>query len=147
MEPTVAASSGETRMIRSTLCFAATAVIRDADSNSVSVFNLFEGFLALQLPVLVPQLSCFSLWVRDDGDPQRIDGNFTVTLDDEVLTMAAMHVDFAGPLTKRTRTVIHLGGLVIPRIGLLRIRFVLTSGATAEYVGQIEAPPAVVTQS
>jgi hypothetical protein len=51
-------------MIRLKTCFAAVAVIRDAETNAVSAFNILEGVGAAGLPVFMQQLAFFSLAIR-----------------------------------------------------------------------------------
>ena len=131
-------------MISSKLCFAATAVIRDNQTNRISAFNILEGLIPLGLPLFLPELSCVTLWEREVGDAQVIRGTFTVNLDNDNLTTTQMHVDFSEVM--RSRSIVNISGLVIPRSGVLRFRFVLETGATAEYSAEIEAPPPAVAQ-
>jgi hypothetical protein len=131
-------------MISSKLCFAATAIIRDGESNFISAFNVIEGMVAAGFPMFVPQLSSFALWLRDEGDPQRLAGTFTVSLNDDVLTRVAMHVDFGNVF--RSRSVINMNGLVVPRAGVLWFRFALDNGVHAEYDVAVQPPPAVAVQ-
>jgi hypothetical protein len=132
-------------MIRSKLCFAAAAIIRDGESNIISAFNVFEGLVPTGLPLFLQQVSCFALWQRDDGDPQQVSGNFTATLDGDTLANARILVDFAG--LRRSRSIVNMQGFVVPRSGVLQFRFVLETGATAEYSLDIDPPPAVAAQA
>jgi hypothetical protein len=132
-------------MIRSTLCFAAAAIIRDAATNSISVFNVLEDFAPAGLPFFIPYLACVALWEREAGDAQRVQGTFTVQLGNDTLSTVQMHVDFGE--VRRSRSMININGLAVPRSGALRFRFVLETGPTAEYSLNVEAPPAVAAQA
>jgi hypothetical protein len=86
-------------------------------------------------------------FLREDGDPQQVQGTFTVTLDDDAppLTNTRMHVDFLN--LPRTRSIVNMNGLVVPRPGVLHFRFVLDNGVATEYTVDIEHPPVVAAQA
>jgi hypothetical protein len=85
------------------------------------------------------------LFEREQADPEQVEGEFTMTLEDEVLGNAPLAVDFAGQL--RYRSIVQLNGLVVPRPGLLRFRVALPGDIHADYVIRAEpAPPAQVIQ-
>lgn len=129
-------------MIRPKICFAALAVIRDAETNTVSAFNILEGLIALGFPFFLQSLRLFVLWQREPGDPARVDGTFRVRIEEQELATAPMNADFQGGLLNRT--VIKLDGLIIPRAGSLHMVCELTTGARAEYQVNVEAPAPVV---
>jgi hypothetical protein len=90
-------------------------------------------------------LLCFALWQREEGDPERTPGNFTVTLGHDTLTTTQIYVDFQG--RRRSRNMVNINGLVVPLPGALQFRFVLETGITAEYSVDIDPPPAVAAQA
>jgi hypothetical protein len=128
-------------MITARLCFAALAVVRDSESNSISAFNILEGLTAAGTPFLMQSVSFFALWQRELTDPPRASGTFTVAINDEELNRAAINVDFGG--NTRNRTVVNVNGLVVPRPGSLRFRIVLETGARAEYAVDVVTLPTV----
>ncbi len=128
-------------MIRSKLCFAAAATIRDAETNLMSIFSLVEDMTFVGLPGVIANLSCVALWERDREDPDSVNGTFDLMLDRDPLAHADIRTDFAG--TMRNRTVVNIGGIVISRSGTVHVRFTLQGGQIAEYYFQINAPAPV----
>jgi hypothetical protein len=135
---------GNQLMITAKLCMVANAIIRDAETNVLSAFNILEGFVPAGFPFFVQQLSCFVLWERGDADPEHVAGNFTVVLDQEELTNARIQVDF---VSRRNRSIVNMNGLLVPHPGVLHFRFALDGGAAAEYAVDVERPPAGVAQA
>ena len=129
-------------MISERLCFAAVAVIRDSETNTISAFSILEGLKAVTLPFIMPSLSFFALWEREQTDPVRTVGTFSASINEELLVESRLDVDFGPNL--RARTIANLSGLVVPTSGQLRFRFALEGGARAEYVVDVAAPPPVV---
>lgn len=129
-------------MIRARICFAAFAVIRDTETNSISAFNIVEGIAAAGFPFFMPSLTFFVLWQREPNDPARINGRFTVSIEEQELVALPIEADFGQGL--RNRNIVNLGGLVVPRVGALRMTCVLDTGARADYAVDITPPPAIV---
>jgi hypothetical protein len=128
-------------MIHPKICFAALAVVRDAETNSMSVFNILEGVTAVGIPLLIQNMSFFVLWQREEADERRIEGTFTAAIGDQELSQVRVDLDFGENI--RNRTVVNLNGLVIPRPGTLRFRIVLTNNVEATYTVDVAAPPPV----
>lgn len=129
-------------MIRAKLCFAASAVVRDADSNSISAFNILEGIAAVGFPLFIQFASYFVLWERNATDAAETAGTFTLAIDGEQLSTAQISLNFGGNL--RHRTTMNVNGLVVPHPGNLRFRLELAEGQTADYVVDVTALPATV---
>jgi hypothetical protein len=131
-------------MIRLKLCFVAEAVIRDADTNAVSAFNILEALTPAGFPILVQRISCYTLWERENNDAPQVNGRFTVAIGDNVLNETAIRMDFAG--APKAKTLINMNGLILPQPGLLRFQIDLDGGAHAEYTVDVNPPPAAVVQ-
>jgi hypothetical protein len=128
-------------MIIPKVCFAALALVRDAETNSMSVFNILENVTAVGMPVLIQNMAFFVLWQREEADERRVGGTFTAAIGDLELTQTHVDLDFGANI--RNRTLVNLNGLVIPRPGALRFRIVLTNDVEASYTVDIAAPPPV----
>ncbi|MFZ0970569.1 MAG: hypothetical protein WCC76_06880 [Candidatus Acidiferrales bacterium] len=126
-------------MMRVKTCFAALAVVRDAETNSMSAFNILEAITAVGLPFFMQNASFLVLWERDADDPQRVAGRLTIAVGNQELSASAVNVDFEANL--RNRTVINVNGLIVPSAGHLSFRIVLENGVQAEYVVDVLAPP------
>jgi len=124
-------------MIRSKICLVADGVIRDAQTNVISIFNLTEVLVAQGFPLLIQKLSFFALWEKEPNDPNVHQGAFSVAMNDKPLMSQEIHIDFQENL--RNRTIIVLGGLVIPEPGTLAFTLSLKDGAQARYVVEINA--------
>lgn len=132
-------------MIRPTICFAALAVVRDTETNSISAFNILEGIGATGFPLLLQNATFFVLWEREATDPLHIPASFTVGLAGQVpLITHQITLDFAEHIP-RHRSIANLNGLIVPTPGLLRFRLVPEIGTPAEYTVVISAaaPPGV----
>lgn len=125
-------------MIRAKLCFAASFVLRDADSNVISAINVLEGIVPAGVPIFIPNVAAFALWQRDQGDPAECEGHFSITLDREPLANVRVRASFQN--FPRTRTIVNVAGLVVPRPGELHFRFQLDDGPAAEYSLTVEEP-------
>lgn len=127
-------------MIRPKLCFAALAVVRDGETNTISAFNIFEGLGAVGFPFLLQNAAFFVLWERDPADPARMGATFTVGVDGHpALGTQQITLDFQEVLSHRS--IVKLNGLVVPTPGSLRFRIVPETGTAAEYAFDVSAAP------
>ncbi|HEV3219441.1 MAG TPA: hypothetical protein VGZ48_06690 [Candidatus Acidoferrales bacterium] len=127
------------------ICFLAEGLIRDAESNSMSAFNIVEGITPAGLPLFVQKLAFFVLWEREPAEPERVEGQFHVLMGEERLSAANVVVEFAG--LRRSRSIVYVNGLVIPRPGTIIFRIDLAGGGRGEYGIEIEPPPVVANQA
>ena len=129
-------------MISLKLCFVAEGVVRDADTNSISAFNILEGIIPAGVPFFLQRLTFFTLWQREDRDPPQVNGQFRITIGEQVLHDAQVRMDFQNVL--RTRMVLNMSGLVVPAPGVLRFEVNLVGGVRAEYMIDVQPPPVAV---
>lgn len=118
-------------MIRHILSLVAEQVIRDGDTNVVSIINLLEGLVAAEgFPFGFPRLAFLSIWERDPEDPDSFPFRFTAEFNGQVmLEKVGQQMNFRG--RRRNRTTIAIGGLVMPRAGHLTLTFALEDGPSA----------------
>lgn len=102
-------------MVRSIICLVADSVIRDAETQLVSVFNILEGITSEGFPLVIPKLTFFSLWGRDEGDARQFTARFTINLDGTELKSLEVPINFSDKVRNRNFVAIH--GLLIPRPG------------------------------
>jgi len=117
--------------MRSIVCLAAEGVIRDAQTNNISIFNILEGVTAEGFPLFIQRVTFFVFWERDAEDPQQISGRFRVEVAGRELHAQPIHINFGNVL--KNRTIIVTQGLVIPQPGSLTFAITLDSGLTASY--------------
>lgn len=135
--------------MRSIIALAAEVVIRDAENNSISVFNILEGVVAEGFPMLVPRVAHLVLWEREAREGAVRQGRLSVHLDERQLFSQPLVIDFQQFFRSRTISIIQ--GLVIPGPGQLRFSLSIDDGPTAVYTVPISAtaqagPPQVVVQ-
>ncbi len=118
-------------MIRGKMGLCAESVVRDAETNSISVFNILEDIAASVFPLFLQKLVFFALLERDEEDPAEYDLRFVVEHPSQDLFNASFHIDFQGRL--RTRAIVNLQGLVIPAPGPITFRLRSESDELASY--------------
>ena len=69
-------------MITNKLSLVAIAVIRDGDSNQISVFGVMEQVTAAGIPFFLPNVLFYALWHREASDPGELKGTFTVSINE-----------------------------------------------------------------
>ena|SRR5438034_1006827 len=106
-------------MLMSRLMLCAEAVIRDAERNAISIFNLIEDIEAEALPLLIPRFVVFNMLERDDADPETFSCLLRIALDDEKLFEQDIELSFQDK--KRNRSIFTLQGLALFRPGVLRV--------------------------
>jgi hypothetical protein len=92
----------------------------DTQSGLLSIFEVLESINAPQLPALLQEFVFITLLERADGEPDLHDGTIVLSLDGQVLHSQKMPIDFGK--RKRSRLLVRLGGLEIPRPGILSVQ-------------------------
>ena len=105
-------------MVECTLAVCAETIIRDAETNSISIINVLEELPGHGFPLLMPKLSCLFMFRRNADDPSELDGQITFKIDDEHIISGPIHVNFQGGL--RHRQIVVMRGFVIARPGIVR---------------------------
>ena len=126
-------------MIRGKHFLCAEFVIRDAESNGISLINLLEQAVPQGFPALLPRLAVLLLLERDPGDPNEITYTFKVRMDeDPPLFEQSVTSGFQGQLS--TRQIMIVGGLPIPHPGKLRLTAATPTQTLGDYVIPIQPP-------
>ena len=121
-------------MIRVKTCFVAEGVVTDRDTDQTSAFGLVEGVQAETYPLAIQKLAFFCLQARTPGDPQRVTGEFSLTLNGRDLARQSVDIDFQQLL--QNRTTIRLVGLTLSEPGELVFRMAIPGHDTAEWTMQ-----------
>ena len=106
-------------MIKGKLLLCAEGVSIDKRSNNATIFNIIEGLNLRHLPVVFPKMTIFSVFERDDGDPETWDGEFSIRIDGSEVAHDALPVNFQGQ--KVTRTILTVAGLPITQPGKMKL--------------------------
>jgi hypothetical protein len=106
-------------MIQLKLAVCAESVVRDGETNTVSVFNILEEITALSFPAAIPKLSVLFMLERENDDPDRIDCLITFTLGEKELGRAEMEGNFEDKFRNRLMLVVQ--GVMLPEPGILSV--------------------------
>jgi hypothetical protein len=106
-------------MIRGKLLLCAEGVSIDKRSNNATIFNIIEQLNFKHLPVVYPKMMIFSLFERDDGDPETWDGKLSICIGGIEVANTTLNINFQGK--KRTRNILTFGGLPITQPGEMEI--------------------------
>jgi hypothetical protein len=129
-------------MPRAMLCLAAKGVIRDAETNNISIFSLLETMTPQGFPAFMQELSVFVLWQRQPEDPPGIDVQFRTLNNAHLLHELVVHVAFGEG--QMHRSIITLVGLVLTEPGHLTFTFAVNGAEIARYDIAISPPQAQV---
>lgn len=104
------------------LCLAAKGVIRDARTNSISVFNIIEEVTPQGFPVLFQEIAFLGVWMNDapfGSVPTSV--NFNLILNGRKISSQEMTVRIESG--RIHRHIIAVQGLVVTEPGELRAEF------------------------
>ena len=116
----------------------AEGIIRDTETNRISVFQIFEHITPEGLPLLFTHFKILVFIDREDKDPSEIKFNLRINLNKEKLLEKAVSVNFHDK--KRNRTIINVGGLTIGNPGILQASIWLDDKMLNEYKVIINEP-------
>jgi hypothetical protein len=91
-------------MITVPFCLFSEQIIRDAETNKMSVVNILDGILAASFPVIIPILVFFVEFRKDPGDPQIVDVTFHFSVNGNEVLRQPHRVDFQNQLLCRAIT-------------------------------------------
>lgn len=111
-------------MIRSIIALCADGVVRDCETNHVSIFNIMEQIAVPGFPVFLPRFSVFNLLTREANDPSVHECELVISNNDAVIVTTPIRVDFQDKM--RNRCTVVIGGLTIANPG--RVTATLRSG-------------------
>jgi hypothetical protein len=126
-------------MITCKLALCAESVVRDVESNRMSIFNIFEGFKSHGFPIGFPKYACFFFLAREEGDNVTFEASLGFHLNESSLKDFPVNVNFEDKMN--TRVVINVLGLVIPGPGILSTRLMYEGRELGRWdikVGSIE---------
>ena len=131
--------------MRLKICLVAEGVIRDAQTNGISIYNVLEAIIPEGFPVFIQKVVFFGLWERDNkkDTPNQCPAKLSIKLDDEVLFLKDAEINFQGKL--RTRTITTVNGLVVSRPGKVTFMLEPKDGPIATY-DLIVKPPEDIPQ-
>ncbi len=132
-------------MIRNVVSLVAEVVIREAETNNISVINIIDNITAQGFPLFMSRLAFLTIWEKETADPNAYRTIFSIALNEQNLHTQEINIDFQGHL--RHRQIVTMQGLVIPQPGPVIFRLAIDGGPEATFTLNIQAPqPAIRTE-
>lgn len=104
-------------MITCKYAIAAKGVIRDSETNNISIYNVYDDIHPKSFPVLFQNLAFLAILNRDQGDLAEISLKLNIVINGDVLFSNKVDAKFGEMLA--TRVLFNINGLVIQKPGLL----------------------------
>ncbi len=118
-------------MITCKVMVAAEGIVRDAETNNISVFNILENLSVTSFPLFMQKLYVLCYIRREDGDPTQIDCEIKVSINDDELVAMPLRLDFLDQNVNRATGLIQ--GLAIPSPGTLHFVFLYDGSELNSY--------------
>src|SRR5262245_34005358 len=99
-------------MLQSILCLAAKGVIRDVQTNNISVFEILEQLRSSAVPFVLQESGLLAVWKRSLDDAAQFDVTLRVVNNGELLFEQPINVVFSAGSTTN-RSVVSIMGLVV----------------------------------
>ena len=126
-------------MITSPLMVCADRVIRDAQTNNISVINIIEGITPEGLPLFIQRFMIFAFLERNiKEDPSQIKCKVRIKISGNKLLENVIVVDFKDK--ERNRLIYEIGGLVIPTNGTFEASLLLGRRVLNKYELIVQPP-------
>jgi len=106
-------------MINGRLLLCAEGVSVDQRSNNATMFNVIDQLNFRHLPVVFPKMVIYSVFERDNGDPETWDLELLICIEGSEVVHELVPIKFLGK--KRVRNTLTLGGLPITQPGKMEI--------------------------
>lgn len=126
-------------MITPVLCLVAENVVRDAESNTMSVINIVEEVVATGVPTLMPKIAFLAIWEREPEDPITHTADFQIKMGEQFLLQQEVTINFGRGV--RTRNVINIIPLLVPALGEIEFTMSIRGGPRQSRSLKAVAPP------
>lgn len=135
-------------MVKFKLLLCAQGIIRDAETDAISVYSIFEGIDVHGLPLLIQRFFVFAMLEREPHDPPQHQGTVRLTVGETEVFANPVRVDFQDKLL--ARQIIRLDGLIIESPGELVANISIKDGPSQDYripVRKVGQPEAAMSQA
>jgi len=121
-------------MIKCQLAMLAKGIIRDVETNAISVYHIIEEIKAPSFPIFFPEVTFFAYLLREDSDPSIFELQGRISIDNTVIVESTMRADFQDK--RGNRQIFRIGGLPVPKPGMLVAE--LSNRETGDLIGRYE---------
>jgi len=118
-------------MISCKFVAAAETIIRDGETNSISIINVLENVNSPSYPILLPKLSVLWILKRTENDPEIFDAEIIFKIGEHELNRFPLGINFQGSI--HTRNIAALNGYVITEPGILTIELKMVEVVLSTY--------------
>ncbi len=108
-------------MLSSNALLCAEGVVRDAETNNISIFNILEEVSSADFPIYFQHFFVFAAAEKNGNGSAKMICHLEVGLNGETLLSIPFTLDFQGK--PRAKAVISIAGLMVPAPGILRAAF------------------------
>ncbi|MBZ5552033.1 MAG: hypothetical protein LAO21_04885 [Acidobacteriia bacterium] len=109
-------------MISCRLALCAESVVKDADTNSISVFNIFEEMVPSGFPFALPKMNCLFFTEFHGEQGQIVPASLRITWGETELFKRPIQIDFRENFT--SRLIFHFHGMPIQGPGTVRVALI-----------------------
>ena len=121
-------------------------IIRDAETNAISLHNLIEEINAEGFSAFIPKFCIFLLTEKEKNDKDTDTGSLKLFSNGKEIYNFDIKYDFQGK--KRARNIIKIGGFAVPNPGTFSIQFFLRDKLLSKVTipATVISPPKVETK-
>jgi hypothetical protein len=113
------------------LVLVAETVINDRSTNAMSLINVIEEFHPAGYPLLIPRFTIYAVARRDGEDAGDAQARVSIHLDDDEVFSGEADLSFGESMLNRS--VLQFQGFVLPRPGVLIVRFAIDDESVESY--------------
>lgn len=130
-------------MIKCVYSIAAKGIIRDVETNTMSIYNVYDEIIPQSFPVLLSNFEFLAMFWREPGDPPTITHNIRITLDEDELFTDKMDSVFGDKMGNRLK--FRINGLAILHPGKLTVTLTGADGSIeCEYYIKVASAPSKI---
>lgn len=107
-------------MLRSRLMLMAQGVVRDAETNVISVYNIFEDISAVGFPFFIQSFFVLTFFTKETVDPNELECLVEIRNNENLIASIPARLNFQNSL--RNRLISQIRGIAIPAPGTLTAR-------------------------
>ena len=110
-------------MISSTACVLCENIVRDAETNTISLISIIEQLNSPAFPLFLHKVGALIVLIRDEGDPDQTQMTMRLLIEEREVFSNNVQVGFQG--RSQTRAIFRFNGIIIPNPGQARIEFTI----------------------
>lgn len=118
--------------MKTVLLSCAESTLLDANTNKVSLINIFDELTSPQFPFLIPNFSVLAVTKREDGEEDQGSCTIKISLDEQIILDAPVLINYQG--TAMHRAIMGLHGLVVSGPGILKVQLLYEETKIGEWL-------------